>query len=168
MIRAAGTQCRQSRHLLAANKFKYGFAIVEMADFVLTLADQSTNFWHQQLGDLLSLWRRKSGMPLTTKRFAGTVPFAQPHDGFIDDLKCYCITFLSGISPGKQAVTTQHDTARIRVVFAKVSEPKAQFITGAFPRKPTNIIAKNVFGQFFTVLCSGDSDNGIRMYMVNM
>src|SRR5690606_12025634 len=96
------------------------------------------------------------------------VMFFQVDGRFVNHFQTVDIAFVSSITPGKQAMSAQHDTSDSRIGIQSLLKFQSQFKTGPSPRHPSDLSFKKIFGDLLPIFGSSNGNRRIRMKMVYM
>jgi hypothetical protein len=66
----------------------------------------------------------------------------------VDDADCVLVAFLLRISPGEQAVTSQHDAVAVWTLLHRAPQHHGQFESRALPRHPDEMVVKPAIELF--------------------
>ena len=168
MVRTACPETGQRFHIVGAHKIQNGVAVIEMPDHMLVAADHAANDRHQSGGGLPSVQRQQGGAFCAAECAVTECLLLEPVDGLVD---CVYRDFVAGsgiVCPCEQAVTLQNYTFCAGVLQTEFFKPQAQFVTGAFPGQPADVVAENIGGHGLAVSGCRDRNDRVRVHVVDM
>src|SRR5690606_37343122 len=121
-------------------------------------------------GSLFATGFRRKGLyfDTTKNRSSFAVVIVQKGRGLVNYLEAVDVTFVRSFAPGKESMSTEHNTAYPRVFVYGFFKFQSQVKSRALPWHPGDLVVEQFTCDRFTIFRCSNSDSSVGVQVIDM